>query len=139
MNLAFYSGIYVTDSSTDLLRDHGSPLVKHHTTLVFSRKLPVGKMRGFMIGMIGCIVAEIIAIRHWPGADGRGYTVAILDCGLFCDWNDYFLSKGCENDFDYIPHITLDKGMGDTTEKYQGLIGMRVGFDQQYVEIMNIK
>ena len=136
MSLAFYSGIFVTDPSTDLLRDHGSPLVKHHTTLVFSRKLPIGKICGLMLGHI---VAKIIDIQHWEGADGKGYTVAILDCGLFCDWNYYFLSKGCENDFDYIPHITLDKGMGDTSVNYQGLIGMSIGFGQQYIEIMNIK
>lgn len=134
MATVFYSGIMVSEESTKLLNSFGSNRLNHHTTIVYSEKMPSGKIHGLMHR----VVAKIVDIRHWEGADGRGYTVAVLDCELFRDWNYYFLGKGCVNDFEYIPHITLDKGKGDTALQYQGLIGQTIGFDDQYIQIMNI-
>lgn len=132
MKNIFYSGFMVSESFSNKLKELGSNMKSHHCTVMYSEKMPVGKIHN----LIERFTVPITEIRHWPGADGVGYTVAILDSGMLHDWYSYFISLGCEYDFEYIPHITLEKGNGDTSEKYKSLIGQWVIFDYQYVQIL---
>lgn len=129
----YYSGISVSQSSSKLLWSLGSTQTEHHTTLIYSTKLPRGKVYNLMSSAIG----KVSGIEYWEGFDKRGYTVAIIDNPEFHKWFKFFTTLGCEYDFEYRPHITLDVGKGDTSAAYQSLIGEPIYYYEQYIQIFN--
>lgn len=131
--MIFYSAVKVSPSTSEKFIALGSNMSNHHCTLAYSKTMPSGAIHGLMLHA----TAVVKDIQYWPGADGKGYTVAILECGMFKDWFEYFTTIGCEYDYpEYIPHITLEAGNGDTSSNYNSLIGSVVPFDYQYIKIL---
>lgn len=105
---------------------------KHHTTVVYSRTLPKGKI---MMDMSpGSVIGRIDRIEHWTTPDGMEFTVAIVDCGTICDRHEEFQEAGCSYDFpEYQPHITLAKG-GNYTKQYHNLVGLVFTYEGEYIQ-----
>jgi hypothetical protein len=54
------------------------------------------------------VKAHVKRFEHWPGHNGDGYLVAVLESNALQRIHQFWLSMGCEHSFpEYTPHITL--------------------------------
>lgn len=140
MNTIFYVGWRVTPEFTKRAASigtfNGVPYEtidsKHHTTVVYSRGFPKGKMT--MDIAPNSSVGVITDIEHWTTPDGLEFTVAIVDCDDIKTRHQEFMDAGCSYDFsEYRPHITLAQG-GNYVKEYKELIGQHFTYGSEYIQ-----
>jgi len=132
MTIVFYSGLRVADDSSAYLRSFGSPKSRHHATLMYSKKLPVGKIANFLTTPIGVVIK---GISYWVNDSGQHIVARFSDKRILERHNQY-VAQGCEYGYSYQPHITLEINTGDQREKYKDLIGKTIILTYEYLQLM---
>lgn len=90
-----------------------------HCTLVYSATSPTFDTRP----LLDPCKAHVVRFEHWPGHDGDGYLVAVLQSESLQRIHKYWLSMGCTHSFpEYTPHITIKHPFSELSYSPQAAI-----------------
>lgn len=79
---------------------------------------------------------ELVPIKDIVFWKDAGVVVAIVESGLAEYLHSKYTEMGYEYDYEFIPHMTLEKTNIDTSEKYKHLIGQQIKLGEEYFKPM---